>query len=224
MLAPNFTVITYDRRGRGESGNTLPFAPRREIEDIAALIEMAGGHANRPRLFLGLGRRARSRGLRPPDRQARDVRAALHPPRPALPAAARRLRRDGSHQALAASDDKGAPFAYFMQSLGTPPEAIEEMKKTPIWPVMESIGPTIAYDGQFMFDAYYTGTEFPARWKHAKMPVLILDGDASFPFMNAAANAVAAELPNATRKTLAGQDHGPKPEAMAPVLREFLAD
>ena len=55
------------------------------------------------------------------------------------------------------------------------------------------------------------------------MPVLILDGDASFPFMNAAANAVAAELPNATRKTLAGQDHGPKPEAMAPVLREFLA-
>ena len=43
---PNFTVITYDRRGRGESGNTLPFAPKREIEDIAALIKMAGGRAN----------------------------------------------------------------------------------------------------------------------------------------------------------------------------------
>ena len=94
MLSPNFTVITYDRRGRGESGNTLPFAPRREIEDIAALIKMAGGRANRPRLFLGLGRRARSRGIRSPDRQARDVRAARDPPRPALPAAARRLRRD----------------------------------------------------------------------------------------------------------------------------------
>src|SRR5262245_60679083 len=46
MLSPNFTVITYDRRGRGESGNTLPFLPQREIEDIAALIEMAGGRAS----------------------------------------------------------------------------------------------------------------------------------------------------------------------------------
>ena len=87
---------------------------------------------------------------------------------------------------------------------------------------MQSIGPTIAYDGQVMFNAYYTAGKFPARWQKATMPVLVLNGDASFPFMPAAADAVAAELPNATRKTLAGQDHGPKPHVMAPVLREFL--
>jgi hypothetical protein len=73
-----------------------------------------------------------------------------------------------------------------------------------------------------MFDAYYTAGRFPERWKNVTQPVLVLNGDASFNFMPAAADAVTAELPNATRKTLAGQNHGPKPEVMAPVLREFL--
>ena len=54
------------------------------------------------------------------------------------------------------------------------------------------------------------------------MPVLVLNGDASFPFMPMAADAVAAALPNATQKVLAGQDHGPKPDVMAPIVREFL--
>jgi pimeloyl-ACP methyl ester carboxylesterase len=93
-----------------------------------------------------------------------------------------------------------------------------------MWPIMKSIGPTIAYDGHFMFDGYYAAGEFPERWKKATMPVLVLNGDASFPFMPAAADAVAAVLPDATRRTLAGQDHGPKPDVLAPVLEEFLAD
>ena len=89
--------------------------------------------------------------------------------------------------------------------------------------MMKSIGPTIAYDGRFMFDAYYTEGKFPERWRNVKIPVLVVNGDASFPFMPMAAEAVAAELPNAKRKVLPGQDHGPKPEAMAPVIREFLS-
>ena len=220
MLAPNFTVITYDRRGRGESGNTLPYAPRREIEDIAALIQMAGGRAS----VLGYS----SGSVVSLEAAASDLpidRLVMYEPPFVLPGQPfPQPPRDyvETLNRLAASGDKGAPFAYFMQSLGMPPEATEGMKSTPIWPVMESIGPTITYDGRFMFDAYYTAEKFPARWKHARMPVLILDGDASFPFMNAAANAVAAELPNATRKTLAGQNHGPRPDAIAPVLREFL--
>jgi pimeloyl-ACP methyl ester carboxylesterase len=220
MLAPNFTVITYDRRGRGESGNTLPFAPKREIEDIAALIQMAGGRANVLGYSSGsvVALEAAASAL-PIDKLVMYEPPIILPGQPFPPPPADYVE---TLNRLAQSDDKGAPFAYFMQSLGTPPEALEEMKKTPIWPVMESIGPTIAYDGQFMFDAYFTAGKFPARWKHALMPVLILDGDASFPFMNAAANAVATQLPNATRKTLSGQDHGPKPEAIAPVLREFL--
>jgi pimeloyl-ACP methyl ester carboxylesterase len=110
-----------------------------------------------------------------------------------------------------------------MKSIGMPDEVIEGTKKSPIWPTMEAVAPTIAYDGRIMFDAYYTAGKFPARWKNAKLPVLVLNGGASFPFMPAAADAVAAALPNASRKTLPGQDHGPKPELMAPVVREFLA-
>lgn len=220
MLSDTFTVITYDRRGRGESGNTLPFEPRREIEDIAALIRMAGGHANVLGYSSGsvLALEAAASDL-PIDKLVMYEPPFVLPGQPFPPPPADYVE---TLNRLAVSDDKGAPFSYFMQSLGMPPEATEGMKGTPVWPVMESIGPTIAYDGQFMFDAYYTAGKFPKRWKHAKMPVLVLDGDASFPFMNAAANAVAAELPNATRKTLAGQDHGPKPEAMAPVLRGFF--
>jgi pimeloyl-ACP methyl ester carboxylesterase len=123
---------------------------------------------------------------------------------------------------MTASGDKDAAPAYFMQSVGMPQEMIEGAKQSPMWPIMQSIGPTIAYDGQFMFDAYYSAGRFPARWQDAAMPVLVLNGDNSFPFMPAAADAVAAELPNATQQVLAGQDHGPKPEVMAPVLRKFL--
>lgn len=225
LLAAQYTVINYDRRGRGESEDARPYdpasAPAREIEDIAALIEMAGGRASLLGFSSGsvLALEATAAGL-PVDK------LVMYEPPFVLPGAAfpppapdyvETLTRFG------AGDDKDAAPAYFMQSVGMPPEAIEGARHSPIWPLMQSIGPTIAYDGQVMFDAYYTAHEFPARWQKVKQPVLVLNGDASFPFMPMAADAVAAELPNASRKTLAGQDHGPKPDVMAPVLREFLA-
>jgi pimeloyl-ACP methyl ester carboxylesterase len=123
---------------------------------------------------------------------------------------------------MVAAGDKDGPPAYFMQGVGMPPEAIEGAKQSPMWPIMQSIGPTIAYDGQFMFDAYYTEGKFPGRWKKATMPVLVLNGDKSFPFMPMAADSFAAALPNARRTVLEGQDHGPKPDVIAPVIREFL--
>jgi pimeloyl-ACP methyl ester carboxylesterase len=219
LLAPDFTLITYDRRGRGESGNTLPFSPRREIEDIAALIEMAGGHAHLLGYSSGsiVALEAAAAGLHVDKLVMYEPPVILpgqdFPPPPAD--YVETLTR------LAASGDKDAAPVYFLQDI-LPPEALEEMKKGPAWPLMQSIGPTLAYDGQFLFDAYYTEKRFPERWKKATMPVLVLDGDASYPFMAAAADAVAEALPHATRKTLADQEHNPEPEVMAPVLREFL--
>jgi pimeloyl-ACP methyl ester carboxylesterase len=224
LLAGDLTTINYDRRGRGESSDAGPYdpstAPAREIEDIAALVEIAGARASLLGFSSGsvLALEATAAGL-PVER------LVMYEPPFILPGAdfpppardyVETLTRFG------AGSDKDAAPAYFMGSLGMPPEAIEGAKNSPIWPLMQSIGPTIAYDGQLMFDAYYTAGRFPARWKNVTQPVLVLSGDASFNFMPAAADAVAAELPNATRKTLAGQDHGPKPEVMAPVLREFL--
>ena len=224
LLKEQFTVINYDRRGRGESGDAGPYdpanAPAREIEDIAALIDAAGGHASLLGFSSGsvLALEAAASGL-PVDKLVMYEPPFILPgtdfPPPARDYVETLTRFGGS-------DDKDAAPAYFMQSLGMPPEAIEGSKQSPIWPLMQSIGPTIAYDGQIMFNAYYTAGKFPARWKNATMPVLVLNGDSSFPFMPAAADAVAAELPNASRRTLAGQDHGPKPDVMAPVLRAFL--
>lgn len=221
MLSPQFTVITYDRRGRGESGDTLPFSTERELEDIAALIEAVGGRASLLGYSSGsvVALEAAAAGL-PVDRLVMYEPPFVLPGTSFPPPPADYVE---TLEGFTRQGDNGASAAYFMRSVGMPDEAIEGMKQTSFWPVMESIGPTIAYDGHFMFDGYYTAGNFPARWKNASLPVLVLNGDASFPFMPAAADAVAAELPNATRKTLAGQDHGPRPEAMAPVLREFLA-
>lgn len=224
LLADQLTVINYDRRGRGESGDNGPYdpasAPQREIEDIAALIDAAGGRASLLGFSSGavLALEATAAGL-PVDRLVMYEPPFILPGQDFPPPASdyvETLTRFG------ADGDKDAAPAYFMQSVGMPSEAIEGMKHSPVWPLMQSIGPTIAYDGQVMFDAYYTAAKFPARWQEVTQAVLVLNGDASFPFMPAAADAVAAELPNATRQTLPGQDHGPKPEVMAPVLREFL--
>lgn len=221
LLAPNFTVITYDRRGRGESSNTLPFSPQREIEDIAALIAgPAGGRSSILGYSSGsvVALEAAVAGL-PIDK------VVMYEPPFVLPGAGFPPPPADYVEALnkmVDAGDKDGPPTYFMQTVGMPPQAIEGAKNSPMWPIMQSIGPTISYDGQFMFDAYYTAGKFPERWNKATMPVLVLNGDASFPFMPAAAEAVSAALPNATHKVLAGQDHGPKPDVMAPVLREFL--
>lgn len=222
LLADRFSVINYDRRGRGESGNTLPFSPKREIEDIAALIAgPAGGRASIMGFSSGsvVALEAAASGL-PIDKVVMYeppfvVAGSGFPPPPA--------DYVDTLNRMTASGDRDAAPAYFMQTVGMPPQAIEGAKHSPMWPIMQSIGPTIAYDGEFMFDAYYTAGKFPERWKQATMPVLVVNGDASFPFMPSAAEAVAAALPNASRKVLAGQNHGPKPEVFAPVLREFLA-
>ena len=222
LLAPSHTVITYDRRGRGESGNTLPFSPARELEDIAALIDAAGGHASLLGYSSGsvVALEAAASGL-PVDKLVMYEPPFVLPGQPFPPPPADYV---ATLEGFTAKGDDGASAEYFMRSIGMPQEMIEGAKQSPMWPIMMSIGPTIAYDGHFMFDGYYAAGEFPERWKKATMPVLVLNGDASFPFMPAAADAVTAELPDATRRTLAGQDHGPKPDVLAPVLEEFLAD
>ncbi|MEQ1771303.1 MAG: alpha/beta hydrolase [Devosia sp.] len=151
LLAPRHTVITYDRRGRGESSDTQPFAPAREIEDIAALIEAAGGRASIIGYSSGsvLALEAAVAGL-PVDN------VIMYEPPFVLPGTGFPPPADylQSLNRMVAAGDRDGPPAYFLQSLGMPPEAIDGMKQSPMWPVMQGIGRTIAYDGQFMFDAY----------------------------------------------------------------------
>jgi len=220
LLAPRFTVLTYDRRGRGESGDTEPYAVSREIEDLDALIAEFGG----PAFVVG----GSSGGVLALDAAARGSEisklAVYEPPfivddtRPPLP-------DDYVPQldSLVAAGRPGDAVELFMTvAVGLPAEFVAPMKADASWSDLEKVGHTIAYDGRIMGDTM-SGKPLPAdRWDAVTAPTLVIDGGDSQPFMHNAANALADVLPNAHRRTLAGQTHAVAPEVLAPVLVEFF--
>jgi len=215
-----FSVINYDRRGRGESGDTLPYAVAREVEDIAALIELAGGRASLYGASSGcaLALEAAQSGL-PVDK------LVLYEPPYVVDDSWAPPPKDYFEKLAAfrtAGDKAGALTYFFTASIHMPPEQVDSMKKSPFWPMLEPVGHTIEYDALCMGkEAVEGGLATTNRWDKVSQPVLVVDGDASFPFIAAGADTVAKVL-GAGRKTLPGQGHGPAPEAIAPVVVEFL--
>jgi pimeloyl-ACP methyl ester carboxylesterase len=218
-LAPHFTVYAYDRRGRGDSGDTPPYAVEREIEDLAAVIEAAGGSA----FVLGhssgavLALRAAAAGV------PIEKLAVYEPPfivddsRPPLP---------GDYvehlDALVAEGRRADAWAYFMTAaVGMPREMVDGMLSEPWIGAMEGVAHTIAYDGRVMGDTMSGRPLSPEPWRRIAVPVLVLDGGASPAHFRTGADALASHIPNAERRTLAGQDHGPADDVLAPVLVTF---
>lgn len=221
LMSSDLTVINFDRRGRGESGDTQPYAVAREIEDIAALIEVAGGRASLYGSSSGcaLSLEAAQAGL-PIDKLVLYeppfvVDESWTPPPNDYLERLAEFRRNG--------DKAGALTYFFTASIHMPPDQVEGMKQSPFWAMLEPVGHTIEYDALCMGkEAIEGGLATTQRWNRVTQPALVVNGDASFPFMPAAADVVAKVLANASRKTLAGQGHGPAPEAIAPVVLEFL--
>jgi pimeloyl-ACP methyl ester carboxylesterase len=221
LLARCFTVIHYDRRGRGDSGDTAPYAKEREVEDLGALIEEAGGEASVFAMSSGgaLALDAASRGLP-------ITKLALYEPpfivddsRPPLPESyVTRLER------LVSAGRRGDAVEYFMtEAAGMPAEAVAPMREASFWPAFEAVAHTLAYDGAFVHDVS-RGSPLPlARWDSVTAPTLVVDGGASPESVHSAAQALADVLPRARRRTLEGQTHDAAPEALAPVLEEFFA-
>jgi pimeloyl-ACP methyl ester carboxylesterase len=221
ILASVHTVIAYDRRGRGDSGDTPPYAVDREIEDLDALIEEVGGSAA---VFghssgAALAMRAVMHG------SAITQLAVYEPPfiiddsRPRLPA------DYVEHlEAMIAAGNRGEAVAYFMTTgVGMPPELVEQMRAGPMWPGLEALAHTIAYDGRVMGEQM-AGNPLPVSWRsQITVPTLVLDGGNSPPWQHHATAALAELLPHAERRTLEGQDHGADPSVLAPVLFRFLA-
>lgn len=222
-LAAHFTVFNYDRRGRGDSGDTPPYAVEREVEDLAAVIDAAGGaacvfgHSSGGVLALETAR------LRP----AQVTKLAVYEPpfvvdnsRPPLP-------HDYVAQlnaAVAAGRRGDAVEIFLTQAVGIPAEVVAHMRAAPFWAGSEALAHTIAYDGTIMGDTA-SGTPKPLeKWKPVTVPTLVLDGGASPAFMHHGAQALAQVLPHAQRVTLAGQDHGPAADVLVPVLVKFFAD
>jgi hypothetical protein len=108
----------------------------------------------------------------------------------------------------------------FLTRVGLPPQAIVGMRQTPEWPRLEAVAHTLSYDGGITGDR----TLWTERVTAVPVPTLVLDSDASSEYLRAAAHAAAEALPNARRRTLAGEFHDVPAEILAPMLVEFLAD
>jgi pimeloyl-ACP methyl ester carboxylesterase len=219
LLSRHFTVYSYDRRGRGDSGDTLPYAVDREIEDIGTLIDDAGGtaylygHSSGACLALEAAVKLGSKvtGLALYDAPYNDDPAAQQAWREYV----KRLT-----EALAANR-RGDAVALFMRYVGMPDSQIDGMRQTPFWPAAEAIAPTLAYDhaGVIGQDASVP-TGLAAR---AGVPALVMDGGAGFPFMHDTARALSQAMPHAQHRTLEGQTHDMNPGVLSPVLVEFFA-
>lgn len=219
LLQATFTVYTYDRRGRGESSDTLPYATTREVEDLQAVIAAAGGEAyvyaisSGAALVLATASAATGSGI---------TRMALYEP-PFMAEA-----EDGSRtkeyterlRELLDGGRNGDAVALFMTTVGVPSQAIAGIRAQPGWAMLEAIAPTLAYDDELL-----AGGSVP---RHLTSTVairgLVLSGGASPEGLQQAAKATAAALPTASHRTLDGQTHDVDPEALAPVLVTFFAD
>jgi pimeloyl-ACP methyl ester carboxylesterase len=211
-LTDHFTVYTYDRRGRGNSGDTLPFAVEREIEDLEALVAHAGGSAYAYAISSGAALTIRAAAAGVPWR-----RLALYEPPFTGP------KQDYTRELakLLAAGRRGDAVELFMTVVGMPAEAIAGMRGAPAWVVFEAIAPTLAYDDAALGDGSVPRDEAAM----VKVPTILIDGEASPSALRDAIDAVADAIPQAQRRTLVGQTHDVSPDALAPVLIEFfLAD
>jgi pimeloyl-ACP methyl ester carboxylesterase len=222
LLAPHFTVINYDRRGRGASGDTAPYAVERECEDIEALVKEAGGWAflfgSSSGAVLALEAAAHGVGV--------ERMALFEPPFVVDENDPRPPREFASHvDDLIAGDRRAKAVTYFMtKGIGMPAIFVWMMRLMPrMWSNMKAMAPTIPYDVAIMDDTQSGRPLPPDRWASVAAPTLVMDGGKSPAGMRHAASALADVLPNARHRTLDGLSHGAvmmAPKRLAPVLRE----
>ena len=213
LAAEGFTVVNYDRRGRGESTDTQPYAVEREIEDLAAMLDAAGGSAavfgNSSGSALCLHGAAAGWPI---------TRIALWEPPFALEA-----EGDGGAFLIGLQDridagDRAGAVEYFMSDM--PPEWVEGAKASPAWDLMVQVAPTLAYDTALLNRNQHE--PWRAQWAAITMPVLVMVGEPTLPIFPPAAEALVAALPDASSKTIAASDHGWQPEVMCAELVAFL--
>jgi pimeloyl-ACP methyl ester carboxylesterase len=220
VMAPHFTVIVYDRRGHGDSGDAAAYAVEREVEDLHAVIERAGGRAavvgHSSGAILGL---EAARSVGPVERVV-----AYEPPyivdgraRP-FDDLVDRLR------ALVAADRRGDAVALFQtEAVGIPAPVVEGLRQTEMWPGLLRLAHTLPYDVEI------TGPGNRLRSDHlaqVAVPALVIVGTAGFPWMMSGTRAAAAAVPQGRHMTIEGADHGTPqshPELLLPLLLDFLA-
>ncbi|MET9683032.1 alpha/beta fold hydrolase [Streptomyces coeruleorubidus] len=224
LLAEHFTVINYDRRGRGASGDADAYAVEREIEDIAALIEHAGGSASLFGSSSGavLALRAAAAGVN-------IDRLALYEPPFVVTDGDDGPPRDLAQQvtALLAQGRDSDAVKYFMTRVqGMPGIAVLFMRLMPkVWANLTGLARTLPYDIAVMGDTQQGKPLNAEEWKGASAPTRVLTGGRSPAAFQRAARAVTEILPQADHRTLPGLNHGAvvmAPRKIAPRITEFL--
>lgn len=224
LLSPHFTVIHYDRRGRGDSTDKLSngFEPasalEREIEDIETLIAEAGGSAALYGISSG-GALALEAALK---LGSKIEKLAIYEVPYNDDERARQAWRKYVEELreLLAAGRKGDAVKLFVMLVGASAADVEGMHQHPMWPLWEAAAPSLAYD--HIADLGEDASIPAERAARITVPTLLMDGSESFPFMHVTAAALAKAIPNAQQRTLQGQTHEVASEALAPVLIEFF--
>jgi pimeloyl-ACP methyl ester carboxylesterase len=220
QLADRFTVYTYDRRGRGESGDTPPHAVEREVEDIAALIEEAGGSAHVYGISSGaaLSLEAANRGLAISKLALYEAPFIVDDSRAPLPADyVQQLQR------LLAADRRGEAVKLFLRQVGVPGVLLALFPLMPAWSRLKGVAHTLPYDAAALGDTQ-AGNPLPTdRWNAVAAPTLSIVGGKSPAWMKHGMQSLSEVLPNARHETLPGQNHMVKAKALAPMLADFFA-
>lgn len=212
LLSSTFTVYTYDRRGRGDSGDTAPYSVDREIDDLEALIAQAGGTAAVHGLSSGavLALASTLRGA------AITKLVLFEPP---LPTGEPDPDSAAKRRELIAAGRRGDVVDQFLAgSVGLPPEARAALREMPEWAQLEAIAHTLAYDGAITGDP----TLWTERARSVRVSTLVLDSDASPTHLRTAACQAAELLPTARHRTIAGGVHDAPAGILAPVLAQFF--
>jgi len=221
LLTNDFTVINYDRRGRGGSSDTLPYAVEREIEDIEALIDANGGSAYLYGISSGaaLALKATSTLHDKVGRLALfEAPFVVDSTRKPVPS------NFAAHLTeLIQANKPGAAIQYFMtKGVGLPTIFVYMMRLMPAWAKLKAVAPTVPYDAICLGDNASGQPLNGIQWSKATMPTLVISGGKSPTWMQNAMLALATTLPNASHRTLAGQMHIVQATALAPMLLQFF--
>jgi pimeloyl-ACP methyl ester carboxylesterase len=219
LLADRFTVHLYDRRGRGGTADTRPWSVDAELDDLDAVLAGAGGQAYLYGCSSGAVLAADAANRNPGF-----VKVALYEP-PLLVDDTRAPQPDSyvtDMEALLAADRRSDALKKFLRSVGMPAAALVVMPLLPPWKKLKAVAPTLPHDLHILGDTQ-RGRPLPTdRWNAVRVPTLVMDGGKSPQYMRNGAKALSERIPGAAYRTLPGQTHVLKPQAVAPVLTEFF--